>query len=239
MNKIYAPYLIYKDKDGYYKETKYNSEIDFDVLEKNSGIIENFYNEPVKVEAINDFRNNNFILIKDNKPLEVSKEFVLNNLRNLFIEILKEFSKSKYIDYKKDDDFISFKEQISKILINFNEQIDLNNINYFNENNYLNKVKEISLYTSLSFPLEYKMENLYSKQIKVVIKSLNTILAVNEEIKVDPENASEKYFNLTVKNDENGDFKKVFKYSNLIDIKDNNVFQYLEKNMKKNKLSLK
>ncbi len=83
------------------------------------------------------------------------------------------------------------------------------------------------------------MENLYSKQIKVVIKSLNTILAVNEEIKVDPENASEKYFNLTVKNDENGDFKKVFKYSNLIDIKDNNVFQYLEKNMKKNKLSLK
>lgn len=239
MNKIYAPYLIYKDKDGYYKETKYNSEIDFDVLEKNSGIIESFYNETVKVEAINDFRNNNFILIKDNKPLEVSKEFVLNNLRNLFIEILKEFSKSKYIDYKKDDDFISFKEQISKILINFNEQIDLNSINDFNENNYLNKVKEISLYTSLSFPLEYKMENLYSKQIKVVIKSLNTILAVNEEIKVDPENASEKYFNLTVKNDENGDFKKVFKYSNSIDIKDNTVFQYLEKNMKKNKLLLK
>ncbi len=34
MNKIYAPYLIYKDKDGYYKETKYNSEIAFDVLEK-------------------------------------------------------------------------------------------------------------------------------------------------------------------------------------------------------------
>ncbi len=240
MNKIYAPYLIYKDKDGYYKETKYHADIDFDILEKNSGIIEGFYNEDVKVEAVNgNFSNNNFIFIKDNKPLEVSQDFVLNNLRNLFIEILKEFSKSNYLDYKKDEDYISLKEQISKILINFNEKIDSNNIKNFNEAAYLNKVKEISLYNSLTFPLENKKENLYSKQIKVVIKSLNTILAANEEINIDPEDASEKYFNLTIINDENGDFKKFFKYSSSIPVIDNDLFKFLEKNIKKNKLLLK
>lgn len=239
MNKIYAPYLIYKDQNGFYNETKYHSDIDFDVLEKNSGIIDSFYGEKILVKAINgNLINDKFIFIENSKPLEISKEFVLQKSKEIFIEILKEFSNYKYIDYKKNKDDISFKEKILKIFNAFNLDIKFDHKNKFDKKKYLDNVKEISLYTSLSFPLENKQEILYLKKIKNIVKSLNTILAI-EEIKIDPEKVSEKYFNLTISTNENGELKKIFKYSSEIDEIEYNLLNSLKLNEKNNKNYLK
>ena len=191
------------------------------------------------MKAINgNLINDKFIFIENSKPLEISKEFVLQKSKEIFIEILKEFSNYKYIDYKKNKDDISFKEKILKIFNAFNLDIKFDHKNEFDKKKYLDNVKEISLYTSLSFPLENKQEILYLKKIKNIVKSLNTILAI-EEIKIDPEKVSEKYFNLTISTNENGELKKIFKYSSEIDEIEYNLLNSLKLNEKNNKNYLK
>lgn len=67
MTELYVTYVLYKDKNGFYNETKICREVDLeDIIEKN-GLIESFYGENVYVESFNGLnKDNQIIFIKNN-----------------------------------------------------------------------------------------------------------------------------------------------------------------------------
>lgn len=214
MTKIYAPYVIYKDESGFYNETKFINDIDFDILEKQNGLVTSYYDDEVKVEAINGvLSNNNIILIRDNKMVELSFNELENKVTDLFIQLAKESIHAEYMDYKRDDKDWSIAQDIAEILKNFGETIDLEDKKEFNKENYLKLAKELSFYYSLHVPMENKEIHNYIREIRNVTTCINTILAVNDVLDYTPEEAPYKHFRVNDVENEDGETDHYFNYS--------------------------
>lgn len=214
MNIIYAPYVIYKDESGFYNETKFTNDIDFNILEKQNGVVTSYYDELVKVEAINGIlSNNNIILVRDNKMVELSFNELEKKATNLFIQLAKEAINGEYMDYKRDDKDWSIAQNIAEILKNFGETIDLEDKKEFNKENYLKLAKELSFYYSLHVPMENKEIHNYIREIRNVTTCINTILATNDVLDYTPKEAPYKHFRVNDVENEDGETDHYFDYS--------------------------
>lgn len=212
MEKIYAPYVIYKNSNGFYNETKLLKEINFEELLKNKGLIESYYGDQIKVNSINGiFENNKIIFIENNVPVLVSIEDVVKETTKAFISLLSECIHAKYMDHKRYEEDLSFKEKVVLILRNFNVEIDTNNKKVFNEDEYLNLAKKLSHYCQI-YINEVKVQN-YLKEVFNVTKIVNTFLAQNETLKILPEDAHYRSFNIEESENNDGVMEYYFKNS--------------------------
>lgn len=216
MEKIYAPYVLYKDNSGFIYETKLLEEIDLQKLINNNGYINTFYGEKVKVESINgNFINGNIIFIKEGEILEVPIDNIIEKATNLFTSLAYESINAPYMNYKRDANDTSKAEDIAAILKNFGYNVDLENNKKFNKEDYLKSSKELSHYYSIHIGLEDKEKNEYLRDIKRITLALNTIIAENGGIDYTPEDAPKKHF-MTDSFEENGEEKYYFRSTNSI-----------------------
>lgn len=217
MEKVYVPYIIYKESSGFFNETKFQAELNIDELLKNDGIVTSFYDEQVKVECLNGVlsENGNHILIKDGKAVEITQDEIVKKITDLFTKLSYEAINAKYMDYKRDDKDISNAENIAVMLSNFGYKVDLNEKRTFNEENYLNLAKELSLYTSIYLPLANKETMHYIHEIKKTTMALNTTLAVNDVLKFTADDAPARQFSINSYEDADGNNVYSFNYSSL------------------------
>ncbi len=217
MNKIYAPYIIYKENSGFYNETKFHDDIDVDEFIKNKGIITSYYGYKVKAECINGVlsEKGNNIIVNDGKLVEITQDEVVKKITDLFIKLSYEAINAKYMDYKRDDKDVSIAENIAVMLNNFGYKVDLNDKKEFNEENYLTLAKELSLYTFIHMPNVEKDCKIYINKIKSVIRALNTTLAVNDVLNCDANDSPSHQFNIDSYENCDGILIKNFKYSSL------------------------
>lgn len=216
MEKIYAPYVLYKDNSGFIYETKLLEEIDLQQLLNNNGYINTYYGERLKIESINgNFINGNIIFVKEGKITEVSIDNIIENATNLFTSLAYEAINAPYMNYKRDVNDTSKAEDIAAILKNFGYNVDLENNKKFNKEDYLKISKELSHYYSIHIGLEDKEKNEYLRDIKRITLALNTIIAENDGIDYTPADAPKKHF-MTDSVEENGETKYYFKSTNSI-----------------------
>lgn len=212
MEKIYAPYVLYKNLDGFYNETKLLKEINFEELLKNKSVIESYYGDEIKVESINGiFEDNKVIFIENNSPVLVSVEDVIKETTKTFISLLSECINAKYMDYKRYEEDLSFEDKIVLILKNFNVEIDINNKIDFNEDKYLNLAKKLSHYCQI-YINEVKFQN-YLKEVCKVTQIVNTFLAQNETLNILPKDAHHRSFNIDEVENSSGVREYYFKNS--------------------------
>lgn len=217
MEKIYVPYIIYQTDSGFYSETKLQKELAINELVNNNGIITSFYDEEIKAAGLNGVlsENGNNILVKDGKIIEITQEEVTKKITDLFTKLSYEAINAEYMDYKRDENDISMAENIATMLNNFGYKVNLEEKKKFDQDNYLNTAKELSLYTSIHLPLAEKELMHYIHEVKKTTIALNTILAVNNVLPFTPDDAPHRQFYINSYEDENGNTCNSFQYSSL------------------------
>lgn len=208
MKNIYAPYLTYKKLNGFSYQTKFLKELNFKYLIENNGFVESHYGEKIKVTSVvGAFEDNKIIFIEDNKPVLLSTDFIVKEATINFKYLLNEAVKANYMDYKRYENDLTFKEKVILILKNLNLELNIEK-EEFDEDKYLNFAKNIS-HLSLLFLNDTKKEN-YLKEISKIVKIVNTFLAKNGSLKISPDDSLDMFFNIDKEYEAEGIVKYYF-----------------------------
>lgn len=193
-NTLFIVYLLCKDQDGLYIETKFMSELNLEDIKKNNGFVKTFYDENLEFVNITSTlsENGHPLMVKDNKFQEITLKEIETNIHNALTIMINQAYAGAYIDHKRDVDDTSILDSL-KVVAN---KLKLNTTpaNKFDQEIYFNAYKALSENIALNtaiIPDEFGQK---LKSIRSLTIGLNTFIASEGTIYLDAATASKSNY---------------------------------------------